>query len=100
MQGLVRRDLRFIADVITTAALSPQLFKDPEFWSVRGLNLRPPAQQTGALPTVLTGRRSKFFRGYLGGGGEPYNESIFLGTLPLNETLYFRSVPNSTKFDS
>ena len=45
--------------------------------------------------------RSKFFRGYLGGGGgEAYNESIFLGTLPLNETLYFRSVPNSTKFDS
>ena len=44
--------------------------------------------------------RSKFFRGYLGGGGGPYNESIFLGTLPLNETLYFRPVPNSTKFDS
>ena len=43
--------------------------------------------------------RSTFFRGYLG-GGEPYNESIFLGTLPLNETLYFRPVPNSTKFDS
>ena len=62
MQGLVRRDLRFIADVITTAALSPQLFKDPEFWSVRGLNLRPPAQQTGALPTVLTGRRSAITR--------------------------------------
>ena len=24
---------------------SPQLFKDPECWSGRGLNLRPPAQQ-------------------------------------------------------
>ena len=43
--------------------------------------------------------RSKVFRGYLG-GGKAYNESILLGTLPLNETLYFRPVPNSTKFDS
>ena len=43
--------------------------------------------------------RSKFFRGYLG-WEKAYNESIFLGTLPLNETLYFRSVPNSAKFDS
>ena len=32
------------ADVITKAALSPQLFKDPEFWSGLGLNLRPPAR--------------------------------------------------------
>ena len=31
-----------------------QLFKDPEYWSGRGLNPRPPAQQTGALPTELT----------------------------------------------
>ena len=45
------------ADVITKAALSPQLFKDPECWSGRGLNLRPPAQQTGAYPIELTGRR-------------------------------------------
>ena len=30
---------------------------DPECWSGRGLNLRPPAQQSGALPTELTGRR-------------------------------------------
>ena len=29
-------------------ALSPQLFKDPECWSGRGLNLWPAAQQTGA----------------------------------------------------
>ena len=43
---------------ITKAALSPQLFKDPECWSGRGLNLRPPAQQTGALPTELTGNPS------------------------------------------
>ena len=41
----------------TKAALSPQLFKDPECWSGRGLNLRPPAQQNGANPTELTGRR-------------------------------------------
>ena len=41
------------------AALSPQLFKDPECWSGRGLNLRPPAQRTaaGAYPIELTGRR-------------------------------------------
>ena len=41
----------------TKAALSPQLFKDPECWSGRGLNLRHPAQQTGAYPIELTGRR-------------------------------------------
>ena len=35
---------RSSADVITKAALSPQLFKDPEGWSGRGLNLRPPTQ--------------------------------------------------------
>ena len=29
-------------------------FKDPECWSGQGLNPRPPAQQTGALPTELT----------------------------------------------
>ena len=64
----MRRGLRFIvliredekvkpfADVITKAALSPQLFKDPECWSGRGLNLRPPAQQTGTYPIELTGR--------------------------------------------
>ena len=36
---------------------SRQLFKDPECWSDRGLDLQPPAQQSGALPTELTGRR-------------------------------------------
>ena len=41
----------------TKAALSPQLFKDPECWSGRGLNQRPPARQTGAYPTELAGRR-------------------------------------------
>ena len=29
-------------------------FKDPGCWSGRGLNPRPPARQTGALPTELT----------------------------------------------
>ena len=69
VQGLVRRGLRFIvliredqkvkpfADVITKAALSPQLFKDPECWSGRGLNLWPPAQQAGTYPIELTGRQ-------------------------------------------
>ena len=45
-----------IADVITKPALSSQLFKDRSCWSGRGLNPRPPAQQTGALPTELTRR--------------------------------------------
>ena len=36
------------------AALSPQLFKDPECWSGRDLNLRPTAQQTGPYPIELT----------------------------------------------
>ena len=38
-------------------ALSSQLFKDPECCSGLGLNPRPPAQQTGALPTELTRQR-------------------------------------------
>ena len=33
------------------------IFKDPECWSSRSLNPRPPARQTGALPTELTRRR-------------------------------------------
>ena len=33
-------------------------FKDPECWSGGGLNPRPPARQTDALPTELTRRRS------------------------------------------
>ena len=69
VQGLVRRGPRFIvliredqkvkplADVFTKAALSLQLFKDPECWSGRGLNPRPPVQQTDAYPFELTGRR-------------------------------------------
>ena len=39
---------------ILEAALSSQLFKDPEGWSGQGLNPRPPAQQTGTFPTELT----------------------------------------------
>ena len=45
------------ADVITKAALSSQLFKDPECWSGWGLNPRPSAQQTGSLPAELTRQR-------------------------------------------
>ena len=45
------------ADVITKAAFSSQLFKDPECWSGWGSNPWPPAQQTDALPTELTRRR-------------------------------------------
>ena len=45
---------RSSADVITKAALSPQLFKDPEGWSGLGLNLEPPVQQTGAYPIMIS----------------------------------------------
>ena len=45
-----------IANVITKAALSSQLSKDPECWSGWGLDLWPPAQQTGLLPPELTRR--------------------------------------------
>ena len=48
---------RRLADVITKAVLSSQLFKDPECWSGWDLNPQPSAQQSGALPTELTGRR-------------------------------------------
>ena len=33
---------------------SSQLFNDPECWFGQGLNLRPPTEQTSALPTELT----------------------------------------------
>ena len=33
------------------------VIKDSKCWSRRGLNQRPPARQTGAYPTELTGRR-------------------------------------------
>ena len=48
------RKSEHFADVMAKAALSSQLFKDPACWSGRGLNPRPPAQQTIALPTELT----------------------------------------------
>ena len=54
-----RKSNRLQIDVITKAALSPQLFKDPVCRSGRGLNLRPPAQQTGAYPVELTERRNR-----------------------------------------
>ena len=58
--SLSEKTRKSFADVITKAALSSQLFKDPECWSGRGLNLRPPARRTGSLPTELTRRR--FFK--------------------------------------
>ena len=42
---------------VSQLAWSHQFFKELGWWSDRGLNSRPPAQQTGALPTELTGRR-------------------------------------------
>ena len=41
------------------AALSSQLFKDPECWSGQGLDPRPPARQTDAPPTELTRQKDK-----------------------------------------
>ena len=55
--SLSEKTRKSFADVITKAALSSQLFKDPECWSGRGLNLPPPARRTGALPSELTRRR-------------------------------------------
>ena len=57
---LIREDLKVqpFADVITKAAVSPQLCKDPDCWSGRGLNLRSTGWQSGALLTELTSQRS------------------------------------------
>ena len=58
---LIREDLRqsnhLKISFIAKAALSSQSFKDPECWSNWGLNPRPRAWQTGALPTELTRQR-------------------------------------------
>ena len=45
-----------------TASMISSVFHRP-WWSGRGLNSRPPGQQTGALPTELTGRHWKCFLG-------------------------------------
>ena len=42
----------------TACMISPVFFKDLGWWSGRFLSSRLPTQQTGALPTELTGRRS------------------------------------------
>ena len=39
--------------------------KNPDCWSGRDLNLRPPVQQTGALPSELTGARAHLAQTYL-----------------------------------
>ena len=49
--------LKLFADVFTKAALSSQLFKDPECWAIWGFNQQPPTQQTGAYPIELTGQQ-------------------------------------------
>ena len=61
------------------AALCSQLFKDPECWSGRGLNLRPPAQQTGALQTELT--RRWFFLNESGHGMDAFISTRMLLTI-------------------
>ena len=61
--------------LITKAALSPQLFKDPECWSGWGLNPRPPARQTGALPTEPTRRQCKLRMSLIMASGLSSNDS-------------------------
>ena len=46
-----------VADVITNAALSIRLFKEPECWSGQGSNSQPPAPWCDTQPTELTGQR-------------------------------------------
>ena len=53
-----------LTDVITEAAVSSQLFNDPECWSGRGFNPRPPAEQTSALPIELSGMRQVIIVNY------------------------------------
>ena len=48
---------------VSQLAWSHQFFTDLGWWSGRGLNSRPPGQQTGALATELTGRHWKCFLG-------------------------------------
>ena len=72
------RRLDSLTIIITKAALSPQLFKDSEYWSGRGLNLRPPARESGALPTEPTGRRLSMVKG-----------RMWLGLNRLFFTLFF-----------
>ena len=50
---------------MSKAALSPQLFKDPECWSGQGLNQWPPTWQTGAHPIDLIGQNLQL----VGNGG-------------------------------
>ena len=61
--------------LITKAALSPQLFKDPECWSSWGLNPRTPARQTGALPTEPTRRQCKLRMSLIMASGLSSNDS-------------------------
>ena len=60
--------------MITMAALSPQLFEDPEYWSGRGLNQRPPTQQSSGLPTELTVQPNR--RGLALGKNKNYGRSV------------------------
>ena len=49
-----RPESQTVCSCYTKAALSPQFFKDPGCCSRRGLNLRPPAQQTVAVLKLWT----------------------------------------------
>ena len=69
-----------VVDVITNAALSSQLFNDPECWSCRDSNLWPPAQEIGGLSTELTGRRLACNIPALHSGGEKlFTIMVYMG---------------------
>ena len=57
-----RRQESLTLDLFTKAALSSQLFKDPECWSDRGLNQWPPTQQTRAYSIELIGQNLELVR--------------------------------------
>ena len=54
LSEMTRKSNRLRMSLQIKAALSSQLFKDPECWPGQGLNPRPSARQTGALPTGPT----------------------------------------------
>ena len=50
---------------MTTSIIVAVFLKNPACWFGRGLNLRPLVQQTGALPSELTGARAHLAQAYL-----------------------------------
>ena len=87
------------------AALSPRLFKDLECWSGRDLNQRPPARQTGAYQTELTGRDVMpeemlwhFVFEYSNGDWTLLRYKDFWSTDPILSHLWFPSIMARDRF--